>query len=82
MSRESQLPAHEFDSWNVLFLEMRARGLDNRAVPAQRKATLSRAKIGELITCERFKNSLKHVVCLGTNGLLPQNSHLSRLPIP
>ena len=49
VSRESQVPAHELESWKRLFLETGARGLKTRAEPEERDLTLARAKIGELM---------------------------------
>ena len=49
VSRESQLPAHELESWKRVFLETGARGLKTRAEPEERELTLARAKIGELM---------------------------------
>ena len=49
VSRESQVPAHELESWKRVFLETGARGLKSRAEPEERELTLARAKIGELM---------------------------------
>lgn len=49
VSRESQVPAHELESWKRIFLETGARGLKGRAEPEERELTLARAKIGELM---------------------------------
>jgi len=49
VSRESQVPAHELESWKRVFLEAGARGLKSRAEPEERELTLARAKIGELM---------------------------------
>jgi transposase len=49
VSRESQVPAHELESWKRIFLETGARGLKARAEPEERDLTLARAKIGELM---------------------------------
>jgi hypothetical protein len=49
VSRESQVPAHELESWKRIFLETGARGLKSRAEPEERELTLARAKIGELM---------------------------------
>ena len=48
-SRESQVPAHELESWKRVFLEQGARGLKTRSDPEERELTLARAKIGELM---------------------------------
>ena len=47
VSRESQVPAHELESWKRVFLEQGTRGL--KAEPEERELTLARAKIGELM---------------------------------
>jgi transposase-like protein len=49
VSRESQVPAHELESWKRVFLETGARGLKSRLEPEERELTLARAKIGELM---------------------------------
>ena len=49
VSRESQVPAHELESWKRAFLESGARGLKTRSDPEERELTLARAKIGELM---------------------------------
>jgi transposase len=49
ISRESQVPAHELESWKRVFLETGARGLKSRGEPEERELTLARAKIGELM---------------------------------
>ena len=49
VSRESQVPAHELESWKRAFLETGTRGLKSRAEPEERELTLARAKIGELM---------------------------------
>jgi transposase len=49
VSRESQVPAHELESWKRVFLEQGARGLKTRSDPEERELTLARAKIGELM---------------------------------
>jgi transposase len=36
VSRESQVPAHELESWKRVFLESGARGLKTRAEPEER----------------------------------------------
>src|SRR5438093_1930800 len=48
VSRESQVPAHELESWKRVFLEQGTRGLKTRSDPEERDLTLARAKIGEL----------------------------------
>ena len=49
VSRESQIPAHELESWKRVFLETGTWGLKTRADPEERELTLARAKIGELM---------------------------------
>jgi transposase len=49
VSRASQVPAHELESWKRSFLEHGARGLKIRSDPEERDLTLARAKIGELM---------------------------------
>ena len=49
VSRESQVPGHELESWKRVFLETGTRGLKSRAEPEERELTLARAKIGELM---------------------------------
>ena len=49
VSRESQVPAHELESWKRVFLEHGMRGLKSRGDPEERDLTLARAKIGELM---------------------------------
>jgi len=49
VSRESQIPAHELESWRRVFLETGARGLRSRTEPEERELMLARAKIGELM---------------------------------
>src|SRR3981189_240601 len=49
VSRESQVPAPELESWKRLFLEQGTRGLKTRSDPEERELTLARAKIGELM---------------------------------
>jgi hypothetical protein len=49
VSRDSQVPAHELERWERVFLETGPRGLKTRAEPEERELTLARAKIGELM---------------------------------
>src|SRR5437870_300739 len=49
VSRESQVPAHELESWKRVFLEQGTRGLRIRGEPEERELTLARAKIDELM---------------------------------
>ncbi|MDR7503155.1 MAG: hypothetical protein QN119_13215 [Armatimonadota bacterium] len=46
VSRESQVPAHELESWKRVFLETGARGLRSRTEPEERELILARATIG------------------------------------
>jgi hypothetical protein len=48
VSRESQVPAHELESWKRVFLEAGGRGLKSRSDPEERELTRARAKVGEL----------------------------------
>ena len=49
VSRESQVPAHELESWKRIFLEQGTRGLKTRSDPEERELTLARAKSGDLM---------------------------------
>ncbi len=49
LSRESQVPAHELETWKQVFLEHGTRGLRSRSEPGEGALTLARAKIGELM---------------------------------
>ena len=49
VSRESQVPAHERERWQRIFLEQGKRGLRTKAEPEERELILARAKIGELM---------------------------------
>lgn len=49
VSRESQILAHQLESWQRVFLETDARGLRSRTKPEERELVLARAKIGELL---------------------------------
>jgi transposase len=49
VSRESQVPANELETWKRVFLEHGTRGLKSRSDPEERELTLARAKIGELM---------------------------------
>ena len=49
VSRESQVPAHELESWKRVFLEQGTRSLRIRGEPEERELTLARAEIGELM---------------------------------
>src|SRR5262249_61985605 len=47
VSRESQGPAHELESWKRIFLEQGTRGLKTRSDPEERELTRAPTKIGE-----------------------------------
>jgi hypothetical protein len=47
VSRESQVPVHELESWKAS--SSSRRGLKTRSDPEERELTLARAKIGELM---------------------------------
>jgi hypothetical protein len=49
VSRENQVPAHELERWQRIFLEHGKRGLRTKAEPEERELILARAKIGELM---------------------------------
>jgi len=49
VSRESQVPAHELESWKRVFLEQGTRGPTDPRRAGERELTLARAKIGELM---------------------------------
>ena len=49
VSRESQVPAHELEGWQRIFMEQGKRGLRTKAEPEERELILARAKIGELM---------------------------------
>jgi hypothetical protein len=49
VSRDSQVPAHELERWQRIFLEQGKRGLRTKAEPEERELILARAKIGELM---------------------------------
>src|SRR5260370_42284435 len=49
VSRESQVPAHELERWQRIFLEQGKRGLRTKAEPEERELILARAKSGELM---------------------------------
>jgi len=48
VSRESQVPAPELESWKRVFLEADDQELKSRSDPEERELTLARAKVGEL----------------------------------
>jgi transposase len=49
VSRNSQIPAHELERWQRIFVEQGKRGLRTKAEPEERELILARAKIGELM---------------------------------
>lgn len=49
VSRESQVPAHELESWKHVFLEAGTRGLKRHVEQEERKRIRMRAKVGELM---------------------------------
>ena len=50
VSRETQVPAHELESWRRVFLEGGASGLKRRGGdPADRELVRTRAKLGEVM---------------------------------
>jgi hypothetical protein len=49
VSRETQVPAHELESWQRRFLAAGQRGLRSKADPEERELTLAKAKIGDLM---------------------------------
>ena len=48
VSRDSQVPAHELESWKRAFLDAGMRGLKRHVEPEDRELLRTRAKIGEL----------------------------------
>src|SRR5918996_1304731 len=48
VSRDSQVPAHELESWKRAFLEAGMRGLKRHVEPEDRELLRTRAKLGEL----------------------------------
>ena len=49
VSRETQVPAHELESWQRRFLQGGQRGLRTKGDPEERELTLAKAKLGELM---------------------------------
>jgi transposase len=49
VSRESQVPAHELERWQRIFMDQGKRGLRTKTEPEERELILARAKIGELM---------------------------------
>ena len=49
VSRETQVPAHELETWQRRFLQGGQRGLRTKADPEERELTLAKAKLGELM---------------------------------
>ncbi len=67
VSRESQVPAHELESWHRVFLEHGKRGLRTKAESEERDLVLARAKIGELMMRLELAEDL-----IGKRGLLDE----------
>jgi transposase len=49
VSRDTQIPAHELESWKRAFLDAGMRGLKRHVEPEDRELIRTRAKIGELM---------------------------------
>ncbi len=49
ISRESQVPAHELESWQRAFLEAGARSFKRQTDPEERELLRTRAKLGEVM---------------------------------
>src|SRR5258705_5106659 len=49
VSRDSQIPAHELESWKRVFLETGTRGLKTRAEPEEPELALTAAEIREMM---------------------------------
>ena len=49
VSRETQVSAHELESWQRRFMDAGQRGLRTRQDPEERELTLAKAKLGELM---------------------------------
>ena len=49
VSRESQVLAHELESWQRAFLEAGTRGLKRHTDPEERELVRTRAKLGEVM---------------------------------
>lgn len=49
VSRESQVPAHELESWQRAFLEAGTRGLRRQTDPEEHELLRTRAKLGEVM---------------------------------
>jgi hypothetical protein len=49
VSRATQVPAHELETWQRRFLDGGQRGLRTKADPEERELTLAKAKLGELM---------------------------------
>jgi len=52
VSRESQVPAHELERWQRIFVEQGKRGLRTKAEPEERELILARAKIELMMRLE------------------------------
>ena len=49
VSRETQVPAHDLETWQRRFLDGGQRGLRTKADPEERELPLAKAKLGELM---------------------------------
>jgi len=49
LSRDSQVPAHELESWQRAFLEGGTRSLKRHTDPEERELVRTRAKLGEVM---------------------------------
>lgn len=49
VSRESQVPAHELESWQRTFIEGGMQGLKRQVEPEDRELLRTRAKLGEVM---------------------------------
>ena len=72
VSRESQVPAHEVESWHRAFLESGTRGLQRHTDPEERELVRTRAKLGEVMMrlelADRFLFVRQHRRHLRTPG--------------
>jgi len=68
VSRESQVPAHELESWKRVLLETGARRLRSRAEPEERELMLARAS-ALLAVIEFIPNA--HLVAPDDNPAVP-----------
>src|SRR5881397_2014704 len=86
VSRESQVPAHELESWQRVFLEQGTRGLRIRGEAEERELTLARTKIGELMMRLELAEDLIEKGASRTSGRGVRDeraaSGLNRRPVP